>query len=171
MYSWLLRPDTIPKSYSSWVTQASKVSEETVRVNRGYVRNGRAPEEDMKTLINQAITTPHNRTLIAEALQQTANGVALERRFASCAEVHPWLDSCTYVQIERFLEVFKWMFPIYGALHFVPALLFKRKEWKMNVAGMFWRNLLGTARSSTFLGVFVIIYQGQLSLLSFLFPF
>lgn len=85
----------------------------------------------------------------------------IERRFSSCAETHPWLDNCTYVQVERFLEVFKWMFPIYGALHFVPALLFKRKEWVRDAPGMLWRNLLGTARSSTFLGVFVIIYQSK----------
>jgi hypothetical protein len=51
------------------------------------------------------------------------------------------------------------MFPIYGALHFVPALLFKRLDWKKDAPGMLWRNLLGTARSSTFLGMFVVIYQ------------
>jgi hypothetical protein len=90
----------------------------------------------------------------------TANG-PIERRFSSCAETHPWLDACTYVQVERFLEVFKWMFPIYGALHFVPALLFKRKDWIRDPPAMLWRNLLGTARSSTFLGIFVVIYQSE----------
>ncbi|KAG8786646.1 hypothetical protein FRC15_010986 [Serendipita sp. 397] len=171
MYSWLLRPDTIPRSYSTWISQASKVLEPTVLVNRGFARDGRADPKYMNELINWENTTQRNKTLISQAIEMTANG-PIERRFGSCAEVHPWLDSCTYVQIERFLEVFKWMFPIYGALHFVPALLFKRKEWARDAPGMLWRNLLGTARSSTFLGVFVIIYQtyfcGRFNLYEFL---
>lgn len=158
MYSWLLRPETIPKSYSLWISTAAKVLQPTVLVNRGFAREGRADPKDMQALIDWKYTTPRNRTLIAEALAMTAAG-PIERRFSSCAETHPWLDRCTYVQVERFLEVFKWMFPIYGALHFVPALLFKRKQWVKDPPGMLWRNLLGTGRSSAFLGVFVIIYQ------------
>ncbi|CAG7853131.1 SubName: Full=Uncharacterized protein {ECO:0000313/EMBL:CCA72720.1} [Serendipita indica DSM 11827] len=158
MYAWLLRPDTIPRSYSLWISEAAKVLHPTVLVNRGFAREGRADPKYMRDIMDWSQTTPSNRTLIAQAIEATANG-PIERRFSSCAETHPWLDSCTYVQIERFLEVFKWMFPIYGALHFVPALLFKRKEWVKDAPGMLWRNLLGTGRSSAFLGVFVIIYQ------------
>lgn len=57
-------------------------------------------------------------------------------------------------------QVFTWMFPIYGALHFVPALLFKKKEWMKEPGRMILKTLVGTARSSSFLGVFVVIYQG-----------
>ncbi|PVF95509.1 hypothetical protein CPB86DRAFT_711129 [Serendipita vermifera] len=158
MYSWLLRPDTIPRSYSLWIGEAAKVLEPTVLVNRAFTRTGQPDPKNMQELIDWKFTTPSNRTKIAQAMALTVAG-PIERRFSNCAETHPWLDSCTYVQIERFLEVFKWMFPIYGALHFVPALLFKRKEWAKDAPGMLWRNLLGTGRSSTFLGVFVIIYQ------------
>lgn len=38
MYAWTMRPDTIPKSYAAWVTQASKVGEGAVRINRQLVR-------------------------------------------------------------------------------------------------------------------------------------
>ncbi|CAG8629902.1 11661_t:CDS:2, partial [Acaulospora colombiana] len=158
MYSWLLRPDTIPRSYSLWIGEAAKVLQPTVLINRAFTRTGQPDPKNMQELIDWKFTTPSNRTKIAQVMALTATG-PIERRFSNCAETHPWLDSCTYVQIERFLEVFKWMFPIYGALHFVPALLFKRKEWAKDAPGMLWKNLLGTGRSSTFLGVFVIIYQ------------
>ena len=52
MYSWLLRPDTIPRSYSVWVSTAAKVLQPTVLVNRGFARNGRADPKDMQTLID-----------------------------------------------------------------------------------------------------------------------
>lgn len=51
------------------------------------------------------------------------------------------------------------MFPIYGALHVIPMLLFRRKRvWKEPLR-MLLRAGLGTARSSAFLAVFVLIYQ------------
>ena len=52
MYSWLLRPDTIPRSYSIWVSTAAKVLQPTVLVNRGFARTGRPDPKDMKELID-----------------------------------------------------------------------------------------------------------------------
>jgi hypothetical protein len=80
--------------------------------------------------------------------------------------VHPWLDSCTIVPFERFLAVSRWMLPIYGALHLVPAILFKWKDMIQNPRKFLWKGALGTCRSSAFLGVFVAIYQCELTSLS-----
>ena len=55
-------------------------------------------------------------------------------------------------------QVFKWMFPVYGALHFVPSLLFKYQAWLNQPRTMALRAITGTTRSSSFLGVFVMIY-------------
>ena len=51
------------------------------------------------------------------------------------------------------------MFPIYGALHLIPMVLFKRNTVMKDPAHMLVRAGWGTARSSAFLGVFVVIYQ------------
>jgi hypothetical protein len=51
------------------------------------------------------------------------------------------------------------MVPIYGALHLIPMVLFKRKTVLQDPAKMLVRAGWGTARSSAFLGVFVVIYQ------------
>jgi hypothetical protein len=51
------------------------------------------------------------------------------------------------------------MLPIYGALHFIPAVLFKRKRFIQDPGKMLLKATIGSMRSSAFLGVFVVIYQ------------
>ncbi len=79
--------------------------------------------------------------------------------YGPCAAVHPDIDSCLTVQVAHFWEVFRWMLPIYGALHFIPMMLFRRNTFMKRPAHMLLRAALGTARSSAFLGVFVTIFQ------------
>jgi hypothetical protein len=54
------------------------------------------------------------------------------------------------------------MLPIYGALHFVPAVLFKWKVFMQDPGKVLMRAGLGSLRSSAFLGVFVVIFQSKL---------
>ena len=51
------------------------------------------------------------------------------------------------------------MVPIYGALHLIPLVLFRRKSFAQDPLRVLLRAALGTSRSSAFLGVFVLIYQ------------
>lgn len=81
-------------------------------------------------------------------------------RFIPCQATHPWLDSCLHVPFERFVKVFNWMLPVYGALHLVPLLLFRGKRVAREPISHLFRAAWDTAKSSAFLGVFVIIYQG-----------
>jgi hypothetical protein len=83
--------------------------------------------------------------------------------YAPCAAVHPALSDCNSVPLDRFFTVFKWMLPIYGALHFVPAVLFKRRAFMEDPGKVLVKAGLGSVRSSAFLGVFVMIYQGAFS--------
>jgi hypothetical protein len=81
-------------------------------------------------------------------------------RYVICPAVHPMMDSCAALVMPRFFGVFKWMLPVYGALHFIPMILFKRKLFMKHPKEMLLKAGWGTTRSSAFLGVFVIIYQG-----------
>jgi hypothetical protein len=53
------------------------------------------------------------------------------------------------------------MLPIYGSLHFVPAVLFKWKVFTQDPGKVLLKAGLGSLRSSAFLGVFVVIYQSK----------
>ena len=84
-------------------------------------------------------------------------------RYAPCSAVHPALSSCLSVPLDRFFAVFKWMLPIYSVLHFAPAILFKWKSFIRDPGNVLVKSGLGSLRSSAFLGVFVIIYQSELT--------
>lgn len=79
--------------------------------------------------------------------------------YAPCSAVHPAISSCANVPLDRFFAVFKWMLPIYGALHFVPAVVFRRKVFMQDPGKVLVKAGLGSIRSSAFLGTFVVIYQ------------
>ena len=55
------------------------------------------------------------------------------------------------------------MLPIYSVLHFAPAILFKCKAFIRDPGRVLVKSGLGSLRSSAFLGVFVVIYQGKLT--------
>ena len=113
--------------------------------------------------MDQGITRS-NATTLSERLAQARlpEGLrSLGHRFVPCAAVHPDIDSCAVVQVAHFWEVFRWMLPIYGALHFIPMMLFRRDKFVKDPARMLGRAAWGTARSSSFLGVFVVIYQRE----------
>jgi hypothetical protein len=79
--------------------------------------------------------------------------------YGPCSGTHPHIVSCAFAPIERFFAVFRWTLPIYGALHVVPMLLFKRKAVARAPVPMILRAGWGSTRSAAFLGAFVAIYQ------------
>ena len=151
----------IPSSPFPRIQNASKVPTEAVRVNHSLVRDAVFDTTHFLNLIADENTTPNNRARLAARLLSAEAFDEFGPRYAPCEVVHPWLDSCMIVPIDRFFSVAKWMFPIYGALHLVPPVLFKWKHFLQHPSNVLIRAALGTARSSAFLGVFVVIYQSE----------
>ncbi|KZP09967.1 hypothetical protein FIBSPDRAFT_873094 [Athelia psychrophila] len=157
MYAFLMSPATLPPAYQSWINQASFVPVPAVRTTHNLVRKGFVSLADVDLVLKNPGITPHNS---AALLAFRAGGTAPDRLAPPCPMVHPTVDSCLALVPVRFVEVFKWMLPVYGALHFIPMVLFKWKLFLRDPKSMLLRAGLGTARSSSFLGVFVIIFQG-----------
>ena len=113
--------------------------------------------------ISQSITPKHYATLVDRVAKARLpeDLRSFGHRFVPCAVVHPDIDSCITVQIAHFWEVFRWMLPIYGALHFIPMMLFRRDKLMKDPSRMLLRAAWGTGRSSAFLGTFVLIYQRE----------
>ena len=112
----------------------------------------------IEVLSNWPNVTLANKTDMTAHIMRARTG-DFGPHYGPCSAVHPWLDSCLAVEFYRVFTVAKWMFLIYGALHFVPAVLFKPKVFLENPLRISVRALLGTMRSSAFLGAFVCIYQ------------
>ncbi|KAI0677684.1 hypothetical protein C8Q78DRAFT_960400 [Trametes maxima] len=162
MYAFLMRPDTLPPSYNRWIQVASKVPSDAVNLNLTLVREGYFRPEDMEHVMKYPRITPSNYAYLADRVAKARLPEGLRTfgpHVVPCEAVHPDIDSCITVQVAHFWEVFRWMLPIYGALHFIPMMLFRRKTFLQRPSRMLLRALLGTARSSAFLGAFVIIYQ------------
>ena len=70
--------------------------------------------------------TAQNASIIT-AYVAAAEGGDFGPPFAPCAVVHPWMDSCGFTALDRWQAVFKWMFPVYAALHVIPPILLRRK--------------------------------------------
>lgn len=82
--------------------------------------------------------------------------------YGPCYTLHPMSDSCVGDQLTRFIQVSRWMLPIYSALHFVPSLLLRWRLFRADPARFFMKASVGSLRSSAFLGTFVVICQGML---------
>lgn len=160
LYGFLLRPDTLPHSYNKWIETASITPPGALRVNRDLIRDGRFNLADLESVLRRNDVTPHNRTVMLDILKNaTSSNPSFPSRFGPCEVIHPMIDSCLTLPFPRFMAVFKWMLPVYGALHFIPTILLKWNAFIRDPKYMLLRAGWGTARSSAFLGVFVVIYQ------------
>lgn len=55
MYSFLLRPDTLPKAYISWINQASQIPVKGIAMNRDLVREGSFKISDIDSLLSNPV--------------------------------------------------------------------------------------------------------------------
>jgi hypothetical protein len=130
-----------------------QVPQEVISTHHNMVRHGTYDPADVAQILARPDLHPHNATLV-EQWRTTLPP------YASCAMSHPHVPRCLSVPQDRILSVARWTLPIYGALHFVPLLFFKRAAFMRAPARMALRAAWGTARSTAFLSVAVVIYQG-----------
>jgi hypothetical protein len=183
MYAWLNCPQTLPRSYTSWITTASHISPLSLDAHRDIMATGHSqgsrflrlfpdckiPEPLITTdgSIRYANVPPNkfNRRGIAgknvrglvDWMKRTDEGAQLHH--IPCESTHPWETSHLWSPVDRFVEVTRWILPVYMTLHFVPAVFLRMKAFRKDPIRVFLRSLFGSLRSSTFLGVFVIIFQ------------
>lgn len=180
MWAWLEAPETLPKGYRNWITQASQVSPRVTDVYRAirdgkadpdfalqWFPDGKVPEPISLSPLRYA-DVPANRMnrrgikgknvrRIVEWMDQTRKGNP--GGVVNCALVHPWETSHWRSPIDRFIEVTRWILPVYLTLHFVPAIFLRPGRFLKDPVNVLLRSLRGSVRSSSFLGVFVIIFQ------------
>ncbi|WVQ83089.1 hypothetical protein IAT38_005227 [Cryptococcus sp. DSM 104549] len=157
MFAWLMSPETMPKEYSNWILSASRVPGFAVVANRTVTRQGLIDEAVIQKAIDYKLTTPTNRRTLEGILEKIQRGIMPEA--APCEMIHPWNDSCVDTDWKRFFGVFRFMLPVYSALHLIPMLVLRRHHVKRDPLRMLARALWGITRSCSFLGMFVVIYQ------------
>ncbi|KIK43512.1 hypothetical protein CY34DRAFT_803768 [Suillus luteus UH-Slu-Lm8-n1] len=159
VYALFARPDTLPRSYTAWLTAASGGPPSAIKMVQDMNRTGTFEVKDLDKILSREDIIPTNQaTLIARRALAT-NSPPDFGSYTPCSAVHPWVESCTHVTLPRFFTVFKWAFPIYGALHFVPMILFKWNAFFKNPLHKLGRAGWATIRSSAFLATFIATFQ------------
>ncbi|KAK0525365.1 hypothetical protein OC835_005630 [Tilletia horrida] len=180
MYAWLHAPDTLPRSYVAWITQASHVAPTARTVSLATYNTGSVHEDTLLDYFPDRKwpelipgTNRYPNIPVTKANRRGISGANVRRmiefrdRLRSgqkeyhppCAVVHPWENSHFWSPFDRFLEVTRWILPVYLTLHFVPAMFLRTRKFLKDPLRVFLRSIFGAVRSSSFLGVFVIIFQ------------
>ena len=182
MWAWLEAPDSLPRGYRNWITRASQVAPRVTDIWRDIRHEGKVVDADFAlkwfpdgkvpepisvsplryadvpaTSMNRRGIKGKNVRRIVEWMDQTRKGNPGD--IVDCALVHPWETSHWRSPVDRFIEVTRWILPVYLTLHFVPAIFLRPGKFLKDPLGATLRSLRGSVRSSSFLGVFVIIFQ------------
>ncbi|KAH0840380.1 hypothetical protein J3R83DRAFT_1411 [Lanmaoa asiatica] len=160
VYALFSRPETLPRSYTAWLSKAAGAPTVAIEMVRDINRTGTLDVSDLDKILAREDIAPGNRTaVLARKALATATPPDFGPPYPPCGVVHPWVESCMAVPLPRLWAVFQWGFPIYGALHLIPLMLFKRNAFLSSPFRMLWRAVWGTIRSSAFLATFVATYQ------------
>ncbi|KAI6124218.1 hypothetical protein EDD16DRAFT_1691315 [Pisolithus croceorrhizus] len=164
VHALFCRPDTLARSYEIWLSNASGASRQAIKMVRDMNSNGTFDVQDIDKILQRSDLIPANRTALLAAKALATGEPPDFGLYPPCNAIHPWVDSCLSVPIPRLMTVFKWAFPIYGALHFLPMMLFKRRAFLSRPTHMLGKAGIGTIRSSAFLAAFVASFQSWVCL-------
>ncbi|KDN52300.1 hypothetical protein K437DRAFT_254283 [Tilletiaria anomala UBC 951] len=182
MFAWINAPESLPRSYVSWITRASQAGLQSTPVYRDlrdhngtfdpshiykYFPDGKIPQPLSTNPLRYppvaptptnvyGVTGKHVREFV-KALDMQKLGEPIPH--LPCSFMHPWENSHFWSPFDRFIKVTRWILPVYMTLYFVPAIFLRTRSFLKAPMRIILRSLFGSIRSSSFLGVFVIIFQ------------
>ncbi|SNX82414.1 uncharacterized protein MEPE_01120 [Melanopsichium pennsylvanicum] len=181
MWAWLEAPESLPRGYKNWITSASHVSPRVPEIYRSikfegkadadfalkWFPGGKVPEPISLSPLRYPDVAPNalnRRGIKGKNVRKIVEWMDRARKgdpgsVVDCALVHPWEASHWRSPFHRFFEVTRWILPVYLTLHFVPAIFLRPGKFLKDPLSATLRSLRGSVRSSSFLGVFVIIFQ------------
>ena len=68
MYGFLLRPDTLPRAYISWIDQAGQIPVKGIAINRDLVREGSFKISDIDSLLENPVRSSQPVTIHTSVL-------------------------------------------------------------------------------------------------------
>ncbi|EJF62222.1 hypothetical protein DICSQDRAFT_169253 [Dichomitus squalens LYAD-421 SS1] len=122
MYVFLMRPEAIPNGLRKWFFESCGVPAEGVYINHDLVWNRTYDPKHMETIMRRKDITPENFTELAEHL---ASHDLPQSPAVPCAVMHPAMTSCLAYPPMFLWDRFKWMLPVYAAVHSATLLLMR----------------------------------------------
>lgn len=147
MYAFIMRPESLPKSYQDFIQKTGPVAKPVYRAVRDNCRGLPLDIASLSTYL---------------AKKGVSNQVKLEEfpSIIPCSVIHPHTNSCLVHNANASSATFRKTFPLYFSLTFVPFVVLHLQKFMDSPARTCWLALKGAVRSTTFLSAFVGIFQG-----------
>ncbi|GAB2272777.1 hypothetical protein Dimus_007596 [Dionaea muscipula] len=151
MYAFIMRPETLPKSYQDFIQKTGPVAQPVFKAVRECCRGGPVDTASLAAYLStRKVSTPMN-------LQEFPLMIP-------CSVIHPDTKSCLAHNANAASATFKKTFPLYFSLTFVPFVVLHLQKFMDNPARTCWHAVKGAVRSTTFLSAFVGIFQAVICL-------
>ncbi|KAM0878848.1 hypothetical protein ACQ4PT_034619 [Festuca glaucescens] len=151
MYAFVMRPESLPKSYRDFIQKTGPVAEPVYKTVRDSCRGGHVD------LIGLSALFANKKNLNLMKLTKSPSIIP-------CSVIHPDRASCLAHNVTVTSSTFKKTFPLYFSLTFVPFVVLRLQKFLESPAATCWRALVGAVRSTTFLSAFVTLFQSAICL-------
>ncbi|KAE8767615.1 hypothetical protein D1007_61002 [Hordeum vulgare] len=149
MYAFVMRPESLPKSYRDFIQKTGPVAEPVYKAVRDSCRGGHV---DLIGL-SAYFANKKNSNLI---------NLTKSPSVIPCSVIHADRASCLAHNVTVTSSTFKKTFPLYFSLTFVPFVVLRLQKFLESPAATCWRALVGAVRSTTFLSAFVTLFQSTI---------
>ncbi|RRT67289.1 hypothetical protein B296_00006534 [Ensete ventricosum] len=151
MYAFVMRPESLPKSYQDFIQKTGPVAEPVYKAVRECCRGG--PMD----LVSLSAYLSNKKGFSSMNLMEYPSIIP-------CSVIHPDRESCLVHNGTAASETFRKTFPLYFSLTFVPFVVLRLQKFLESPAWTSWRAVLGAVRSTSFLSAFVGLFQAVVCL-------
>ncbi|XP_010274495.1 PREDICTED: uncharacterized protein LOC104609811 [Nelumbo nucifera] len=151
MYSFVMRPESLPKSYQDFIQKTGPVAEPVYKAVRDSCRGCSVDVAALSAYLSN---------------RKEPGTVKLEEHpsIIPCSIIHPDINSCLVHNANAASATFRKTFPLYFSLTFVPFVVLHLQKFMESPARTCWHAVKGAVRSTTFLSAFVGIFQAVICL-------
>ncbi|EPS58646.1 hypothetical protein M569_16167, partial [Genlisea aurea] len=151
MYAFIMRPETLPKSYQDFIQKTGPVAAPAYKAVRECCRG-----------------SPVDVTSLSAYLSGTKSPDDLKLDefpdIVPCSIIHPDTNSCLVHNVNALSATFRKTFPLYFSLTFVPFVVLRLQKFMDAPLRTCLHAVAGSIRSTSFLSAFVGIFQGVICL-------
>ncbi|XP_048326477.1 uncharacterized protein LOC125421452 isoform X1 [Ziziphus jujuba] len=151
MYSFVMRPESLPKSYQDFIQKTGPVAQPVYKAVRDCCRGYPVDIVSLSAFLSE---------------RKKSNHVELTEfpSIIPCSIIHPDTNSCLAHNADATTATFRKTFPLYFSLTFVPFVVLHLQKFMDAPARTCWLAVKGAVRSTAFLSAFVGIFQGVICL-------
>ncbi|XP_072985781.1 uncharacterized protein [Typha latifolia] len=151
MYAFVMRPESLPKSYQDFIQKTGPVAEPVYKAVRECCRGGPVDVISLSAYLSN---------------KKGSSSMKLTEypSIIPCSIIHPDSTSCLAHNATAASATFRKTFPLYFSLTFVPFVVLHLQKFLESPSRTCWRAVVGAVRSTTFLSAFVTIFQSAICL-------